>query len=89
MWKGETIYIYGDSEQMKDFLYVSDVFRMNILAASARCVNGAFNTASDRCISVNRLIVYGDAWSVVERTGRCAGYVLYYLADISKAHAEL
>jgi len=64
MWKGETIYIYGDCEQMKDFLYVSDVVRMNILAASARCVNGAFNTASDRCISVNRLveliIIYGD-----------------------------
>ena len=93
MLKGEKIYIYGDGEQTRDFVHVSDVVRANILAVSADGVSGAFNIASGGRITVNRLVElimsYGDGVSVVEHTGRRAGDVLHSLADISKAHTEL
>lgn len=93
MLKGETLYIYGDGEQTRDFVHVSDVVRANILAASVDGVSGAFNIASGGRITVNKLVElimrYGDGRSVSEHTGRRAGDVLHSLADISKARMEL
>lgn len=93
MLKGETIYIYGDGEQTRDFVHVADVVRANLLAASADGISGAYNIASGSRITINRLVEmiqgYGDSRTVVEHTARRAGDVLHSLADITKAHVEL
>lgn len=89
MLKGETIYIYGDGEQTRDFVHVNDVVRANILAASAKGVVGAFNIASGSRITIKRLVEmimsYSDGRSVVEHTNKRAGDVLHSVANISKA----
>lgn len=52
--KNEPIIIYGDGEQTRDFIYVKDVVRANILAAEEN-VNGVFNVASGKSISILQL----------------------------------
>lgn len=93
MLKGETIYIYGDGEQTRDFVHVDDVVNANMLAASAEGVSGAFNIASGTRITVNRLVGLimgnGNTSSVVEHTDRRPGDVLHSLADISLARDKL
>ena len=46
--------IYGDGDQTRDFIYVKDVVHANVLAAESD-VNGIFNIASGRTISINEL----------------------------------
>jgi len=93
MLRGETIYIYGDGEQTRDFVHVDDVVRANILAGSGDGVSGAYNIASGTRITVNRLVGLilgsGGTSSVVEHTARRAGDVLHSLADISLAREKL
>ena len=47
--------IYGDGEQTRDFIYVKDVVRANILGAESD-VTGVFNVASGRSITINELL---------------------------------
>ena len=47
--------IYGDGEQTRDFIYVKDVVRANILAAESD-VTGVFNVASGKSITINQLM---------------------------------
>jgi UDP-glucose 4-epimerase len=56
MLRGETVTIFGDGEQTRDFINVRDVARANFLAAEARGVSGAFNVASATSITINRLV---------------------------------
>lgn len=51
---GENPKIYGDGEQTRDFVYVEDVARANILACESS-YNGVVNVASGEKISVNQL----------------------------------
>jgi UDP-glucose 4-epimerase len=54
---GEPPVIYGDGEQRRDFTYVRDVVRANLLAAEASDVGGeSFNVASGRSRTVNELV---------------------------------
>jgi UDP-glucose 4-epimerase len=41
--KGETITIYGDGKQSRDFIYVKDVVKANLLAAESETAGEAFN----------------------------------------------
>jgi len=48
--------IYGDGEQVRDFTYVEDVVRANLLALNnKRAVGGVFNTATGKPTTINRL----------------------------------
>ncbi len=48
--------IYGDGLQTRDFVYVKDIARANMLAAEAECANGrVFNVASGSCTTVLQL----------------------------------
>ena len=89
MLRGETIYIYGDGEQTRDFVHVADVVRANILAAGASGVSGAFNIASGTAVTVNALVRiicgYSAAGCLTEHTSKRPGDVLHSLADISNA----
>lgn len=51
--KGEQPVIYGDGEQTRDFVYVKDVVRANILAS--RNSSGVFNIAGGRRTNLNQI----------------------------------
>lgn len=62
MLRGESLTIFGDGEQTRDFINVRDVVQANIRAVKTVGVSGAFNTGSGSRISINRLV---DRKSVV------------------------
>jgi UDP-glucose 4-epimerase len=52
---GETITVYGDGNQTRDFTFVADIVSANILAANSS-VCGVFNIGGGHRISLNRAI---------------------------------
>lgn len=94
--RGQSLTIYGDGEQTRDFTYVGDVVQANVLAALDVDHHGAvFNVARQEAVSVNKL-----ARTILELFGREVeggtvhlpprqGDVRHSLADISKAQADL
>ncbi len=84
--------IYGDGLQTRDFTFVNDTVRANILAMRSNAT-GIFNIASGRRISIKELAelimkMVGKNLKVVFEEPR-KGDVRHSLADISKARAEL
>ena len=89
MLRGETLTIFGDGEQTRDFLNVHDVVEANLRAAGAAGVSGAFNVGSGTRISINDLVsqlerVSGLTPRAVHGPPR-PGDVRDSLADISAA----
>jgi nucleoside-diphosphate-sugar epimerase len=90
--RGEAPVIYGDGEQSRDFTYVSDVVRANLLAAGAptEAWGRVYNVAREEGITVKNL-----AQMVLRATGSGispthvpprAGDVLHSRADSTAAH---
>lgn len=87
------ITVYGDGEQKRDFTFVEDVVRANVMAAESDIAGESINIGGGNMISVNDLI------SSMERmTGRTArinrierqkGDVVDTWADVSKARDVL
>jgi UDP-glucose 4-epimerase len=83
------IKIFGDGKQTRDFVYVKDVARANLLAAKSKATNTAINVGSGVETSINDLaekikeIVPSDA-RIVHVTPR-VGDGRRSLADISLA----
>lgn len=50
--KNEDIIIYGDGEQTRDFIFIDDVVKANVLAAKKENVSGVFNIACGKSISI-------------------------------------
>ena len=91
MLRGEPLTVFGDGEQTRDFVNVSDVVQANIKAAMTSGLTGAFNVASGTRITINRLVellceVSGMRPEVRHGPSR-PGDVLHSLADISAARA--
>lgn len=55
MIKGEAPSIFGDGEQIRDFVYVKDVARANLMAIEAECC-GIYNVCTNEKITVNELL---------------------------------
>ncbi|MFL2000085.1 NAD-dependent epimerase/dehydratase family protein [Microbacterium sp. A1-JK] len=54
---GEAIELYGDGSQIRDFTFISDIVRANILAAQGDIPPGSvFNVAGGSSVSVNEVI---------------------------------
>lgn len=90
--QGETITIFGDGEQTRDFVNVNDVVDVNIAAALDRGHSGAYNIGSGTRMTINQLVAdifaaAGQKTEVVYGSTR-AGDVRDSLADISKAQAD-
>jgi len=89
MLKGESLTIFGDGEQTRDFINVRDVVQANIKAAMTRGVSGAFNTGSGERITINRLVELLKDVSgldpIVEYSEPRPGDVRDSLADITAA----
>lgn len=84
--------IYGDGEQTRDFTFVKDVVKANILAGKAEA-EGVFNIACGRRISLNELAgrimeIAGHQVEPVYDTPR-AGDIKDSLADITAAREAL
>jgi len=83
--------IYGDGEQSRDFTYVADAVRANLLAALApvEACGRAYNIASGKRVTVNEL---ADAIRVTCQTGKDPvhepdrpGDIRHSLADLTSA----
>jgi UDP-glucose 4-epimerase len=71
---GQDIFIHGDGEQTRDFVYVKDIAQANLLACTAQGAAGkVFNIACGKSYSINDL-----AATLVKMSGR----------DVSVAHIE-
>lgn len=85
--KGEQPVIFGDGEQTRDFVFVKDVVRANILASSSG--SGVFNIAGGRRTNLNQLAsMIGAILGCNVRTKHedpRAGDIRDSLADISRA----
>ena len=87
---GEHPTIYGDGEQTRDFVFVQDVVRANILACVAPQAAGkAFNIAAGKGISLNQLleslsIIFSRRIIPIYANPR-PGDIKHSLADISLA----
>ena len=89
---GESPTVFGDGEQTRDFVFVKDVARANILAMDSD-VCGLFNIGTGVQTSLNNLAkmimdAAGISVSMKYEPAR-DGDVRYSVADISKAQTEL
>jgi len=90
--RGEQITINGTGDQTRDYVYVDDVVRANMLAMSKN-VNGIFNIGTGKETSVNTLfrkIKKLTGSDMPERHGlACAGEVMRSSLDVRKARRDL
>ena len=88
--KGEQPVIYGDGEQTRDFVYVADVVKANILASQGSA-SGVFNIACAESISLN--VLAAKIGEILEREVRPRyeaprpADIRHSLADIGKARS--
>ncbi len=91
---GEPPVIFGDGEQTRDFVYVSNVVAANLLAVEASDVSGeVFNIACAGSISINTLVreikaILGSTVQPLYHQAR-PGEIRYSLADLTKARTLL
>jgi len=91
---GKSPHIYGDGEQSRDFTYVADCVKANLLACVARDVSGeVFNVAGGKKTTVNELFhkirdILNSQVKPEYRPPR-PGDIRHSLADISKAEKLL
>ncbi len=91
--KNETITIYGDGEQTRDFVYVKDVVKANVLAAESKGVAGVFNVANENAITIKDLaeliIKTTDSKSKIVYEDERAGDIKHSLASIKETRETL
>ena len=90
---GETITIYGDGHQTRDFTYIDDVVEANVLAATGDLKGEAINIGGGNRISVNELIGAIEQESgktaILEHTEEQKGDVQDTWSDTQKAKTLL
>lgn len=84
---GQPMTIVGDGEQRRDFTFVSDVVRANMLAMMNWEATGVFNIGAGRNYSINEVaeLIGGPTINVLPRQGEARAT----LADYSKADDQL
>ncbi|MDQ4076258.1 MAG: SDR family oxidoreductase [Chloroflexota bacterium] len=92
---GRSCTIFGDGEQTRDFVYVSDVVQANLLAATVPLDGGAevFNIGRGAATSLNQIVAVLDQLTLepVKVTYAPArhGDIRHSVADISRAQTAL
>jgi UDP-glucose 4-epimerase len=85
---GEELVVYGDGLQTRDFTYVQDAVRANILAAEGSS-SGSYNIASGKQITVRELastiLEITNSKAIVKYEAPRSGDIRHSLADITKA----
>ncbi|GJQ63079.1 MAG: dTDP-glucose 4,6-dehydratase [Melioribacteraceae bacterium] len=89
----ENLVIHGDGSQTRDFIFVEDVVRANILAATGQTLTGTFNVACGDSISIKELaqkiIEITGSSSKIDYTSLRAGDIKYSKADIDSTRKAL
>lgn len=89
--KGEPLRIFGDGGQTRDFVYVKDVVRANVFAATTPGMRGPHNVGYGQSISIRELAewIVRDAGSssTIEYAPERAGDVRHSLASAEKLAA--
>lgn len=91
---GEDITIFGDGEQVRDFIYVDDVVQANSAAFQSDIKNGEiFNIGSGTKVSINELAeeivrLTNSSSNIVHVPAR-EGDIVYSQADVSKVKETL
>ncbi|MCC7126116.1 MAG: NAD-dependent epimerase/dehydratase family protein [Acidobacteria bacterium] len=90
---GEAPTIYGDGEQRRDFVHVSDVVAANLLAMNSSLGSGVFNVGTGRATSVNDIAALLCARLAPDirpiHLPPHAGELRYSIADISRLRDTL
>lgn len=94
MMQGKAPVIYGDGSQTRDFTFVEDIVRANILAMKSDSKFGMYNAGTGRTYTLNQLV---DMLNKQLGTGikpqyienKIKNYVQATLADTAKAKKEL
>ena len=83
--KGEEVQITGDGKQTRDFVYIKDFIRANILALE-KDVGGAFNISGGSRVSINKLY-----WMIagILNINREPVYVADRPGDIKHSYADI
>ncbi|MFW9989561.1 MAG: NAD-dependent epimerase/dehydratase family protein, partial [Candidatus Odinarchaeota archaeon] len=91
--QNNSISIFGDGEQTRDFVNVKDVANANILAAENENLSGVFNIGSGKGITINYLadmmLSISKSSSKIKYLPARKGEVLHSLSDITKAKKYL
>ena len=85
---GDPLIIFSDGEQTRDFVFISDVVRANILAAES-AATGVFNVGQGQSITINELAnlavrIMNKNPGITYKEAR-PGDIRHSLADISKS----
>ncbi len=90
---GETITVYGDGEQSRDFTYVADAAQANLLAAQSSVAGEVFNIGGGSRVTVNEVLSLlaelTGRTADVKRTSNQKGDVRHTAADTSRARQLL
>lgn len=91
--KNKPIIIYGDGKQTRDFIFVKDVVKANILAASNENVSGVFNIATGKAITINEIaqlvILETRSKSEIVYESERAGDIKHSLASVNETFSQL
>lgn len=89
----EEITIYGDGEQTRDFIFVKDIVKANVLAATTPEAKGVYNVANGKTLTINNLakkiIEITNSESKIVYKPERAGDIKYSLAAIDETIDEL
>lgn len=90
----ESPLIYGDGRQTRDFVYVSDVVRANLLAAvEERAAGEVYNIGTQNAVDINSLwrqvAALGNSTCKANHFSPRSGDIVESLADIRKARHQL
>ena len=90
---GETFQVYGDGNQTRDFTYIDDIVRANLLAMESDAAGEIFNIGGGSRISLNEVIkllenIVGKKMPIEYHEPQ-KGDVKHTCADISKAEKIL
>ncbi len=91
--KNETITIFGDGEQTRDFINVKDVVRANVMAAESATALGVYNAANGDSITIKdlaeKIIKMTGSKSEIKFEPERPGDIKHSLASIDETVNEL
>lgn len=86
--RNETITIFGDGEQTRDFIYVKDVVAANVFLALNDTAPGFYNVAYGQRLTINdlarKIIELTDSSSTIEYAPERPGDVKHSMASVEK-----
>jgi UDP-glucose 4-epimerase len=86
--KNETLKIFGDGEQTRDFIYVKDIAAANAYFTTQSNATGVFNVAYGRKITINdlaqKICALTNSKSQIEHLAERPGDIKHSLASIEK-----